>query len=114
MEKERVDVSEYANGKYIVCFCHSDHEIVPFWMYYGKRIRKNKVMLLFENFSDHFEECIYTDFAFTNGGKKCYFKCDEFGREINAKTFLGKELNPEFAYTFFTALERTFTAESQK
>ena len=25
-----------------------------------------------------------------------------------------EELNPEFAYTFFTALERTFTAELQK
>ena len=111
MEKERVDVSEYAYGKYIVCFCHSDHEIVPFWMYYGKKNRKNKVLLLFKNFADRFKDCIYTDFAFTNGGKKCYFKCDEFGKAITAKTFLGKELNPEYDYRSYIDSVMMFNVE---
>ena len=43
-------------------------------MYYGKNIRKNKVLMLFHNFADSFEKCIYTDYALVNNGKQALFK----------------------------------------
>lgn len=87
MEKERVGVSKYADGRFITCFCQSDHECVPFWMYYGKNERKAKVLLQFNNFADKFEDCIYVDYALTPDGKKCIFKTSENMKLINLQHF---------------------------
>lgn len=74
MEKERVGVSRFANRNFITCFCHLEHECIPFWMYYGGRKRRDKVLLRFPNFSSKIEECIHTDYAWTAEGKKCLFR----------------------------------------
>lgn len=83
MEKERVGVSEYANTRFITCFCQMEHECVPFWMYYGKKIRKNKVLMQFKNFASTFEDCIHTDYVFVKDNKKCVFKSEEYGILVN-------------------------------
>ncbi|MBD9037166.1 MAG: hypothetical protein EGR42_03270 [[Eubacterium] rectale] len=83
MEKERVGVSEYAKGRFITCFCQSDHECVPFWMYYGKEDRKAKVLLQFENFAESFTDYIYTDYALAPYKKKCIFKSSDNMQLIN-------------------------------
>lgn len=87
MEKERVGVSELASSRFITCFCHMDHESVPFWMYYGKNVRKNKVLMQFNNFANSFEDCIYTDYALVKDGKKALFKSDDYGRKVNGQYF---------------------------
>lgn len=84
VEKERIGVAEFANSRFITCFCQSDHELVPFWMYYGKKIRKNKIMMRFNNFASNFENCIYTDYALVAGKKKCAFISDELANIINS------------------------------
>lgn len=83
MEKERVGVSKFAGSRFITCFCQSDYECVPFWLNYGKNIRKNKVLMQFRNFAKCFEDCIYTDYAMVSGDKKCYFQSPEYGKAIN-------------------------------
>ncbi len=83
MEKERVGVSKFACSRFITCFCQIDHECVPFWMYYGKKIRKNKVLLQFSNFATNLENCIYTDYAFVKDGKKCFFESKYYENYIN-------------------------------
>lgn len=83
VEKERIGVTGFAKSRFITCFCQSDHELVPFWMYYGKNIRKNKIMMRFNNFASNFENCIYTDYALVEG-KKCAFISDELGNIINS------------------------------
>lgn len=87
MEKERVGVSELASSRFITCFCHMDHECVPFWMYYGKSIRKNKVLMQFNNFANSFEDCIYTDYALVKDGKKVLFKSDDYKGKVNGQYF---------------------------
>lgn len=84
MEKERVGVSKFAGSRFITCFCHTEQEFVPFWMYYGKEIRKNKVLLQFRNFALNFSECIKTDFALVKNNKKCFFQSEDYGKTINA------------------------------
>ena len=87
MEKERVGVSEFASSRFITCFCHMDHECVPFWMYYGKHVRKNKVLMQFRNFANSFENCIYTDYVLVKDGKRARFRTDEYKDEyFNEKT----------------------------
>ena len=44
----------------------------------------------------------------------CPYENDSRRADMKRMVERFEELNPEFAYTFFTALERTFTAESQK
>ena len=83
VEKERVGVTEFAHSRFITCFCQSDHELVPVWMYYGKKIRKNKIMMRFNNFASNIENCIYTDYALVADNKKCFFMSDEIGNIIN-------------------------------
>ena len=85
MEKERVGVSKFAGSRFITCFCQLDHECVPFWMYYGKDIRKDKVLMQFRNFSDRFEECFYTDYALVDDNKRCYFQSPDYGAAINSQ-----------------------------
>lgn len=83
MEKERVGVNEYAAGRFITCFCHMDHESVPFWMYYGKNIRENKVLMQFKNFANSFENSIYTDYVLVKDNKKVLCNSKEYGKKIN-------------------------------
>lgn len=83
MEKERVGVKDFAKGRFITCFCQSDHELVPFWMYYGKKVRKNKIMMRFNNFASNFENCVYTDYALVADNKKCAFMSEQLGNIIN-------------------------------
>ncbi len=86
VEKERIGITEYAHSRFITCFCHSSQEIIPFWMYYGKSVQENKIMLQFKNFAPKIEECFFTDYALVAGGKKCYFKSTEYGNAINHRT----------------------------
>ncbi|MCF0134180.1 MAG: hypothetical protein HUJ72_09965 [Blautia sp.] len=87
MEKERVGVSEYADGRFITCFCQSDHENVPFWMYYGKDKREEKVLLRFKNFAPSFADNIFIDYALTPDGRKCAFKSPDNLQLINRQHF---------------------------
>lgn len=91
MEKERVGVAEFAKNRFITCFCQSDHEIIPFWMYYGKKIRQNKVMLQFKNFANNIEGCLYMDFALVKDGKKCLFRGPEVKNIINGQFSSGSK-----------------------
>lgn len=87
MEKERVGISRYADGRFITCFCQSDHECVPFWMYYGKKDRKSKVLLQFKNFAGSFKDCVHTDYALTPDKKRCIFKTSANMKLINLQHF---------------------------
>ena len=91
VEKERVGISEFAKGRFITCFCHEDHECIPFWMYYGKHIRKNKILLQFQNFASKFEECIHTDYALVAENKKCLFNTSDYGKIVNSQYLPGFE-----------------------
>lgn len=87
MEKQRVGVSEFASSRFITCFTHSPQESVPFWMYYGKEVREEKVLLQFRNFAVNFEECVRTDFAKVKDNKLCFFRTPEYGSTINSQWF---------------------------
>lgn len=89
MEKQRVGVSEFAGSRFITCFAHTRHESVPFWMYYGKEIREEKVLLQFRNFAVNFEDCVRTDFAKVKNDKLCFFRTPEYGIAINNQWFSG-------------------------
>ena len=51
---------------------------------------------------------------FVRQKRLCPYENDSRRADMKRMVERFEELNPEFAYTFFTALERTFTAESQK
>lgn len=51
---------------------------------------------------------------FVRQKRQCPYENDSRRADMKSMVERFEELNPEFAYTFFTALERTFTAESQK
>ena len=85
MEKQRVGVSEFASSRFIVCFAHTHQECVPFWMYYGKDIREEKVLLQFRNFAVNFEDCVRIDFAKVKNDKLCFFKSPGYGVTINSQ-----------------------------
>ena len=87
MEKQRVGVSEFASSRFITCFTHTHQESVPFWMYYGKDIREEKVLLQFRNFAINFEKCVRTDFAKVKDDKLCFFRSPEYGSTINSRWF---------------------------
>ena len=85
MEKQRVGVSEYASSRFITCFSHTPQESVPFWMCYGKDVRKDKVLLQFKNFAVDFGNCIRTDFAKVKDNKLCFFRSPEYSAAINSQ-----------------------------
>lgn len=85
MEKQRVGVSEFASSRFITCFAHTHQESVPFWMYYGKDVRKDKVLLQFKNFAVNFEDCIRTDFAKVKDDKLCFFRSSEYDAVIDSQ-----------------------------
>lgn len=85
MESQRVGVSEFAGSRFITCFAHTNQESVPFWMYYGKDVRKDKVLLQFRNFAADFEKCIRIDFAKVKDDKLCFFKSEGYGKAINSQ-----------------------------
>ena len=87
MEKHRVGVSEFASSRFITCFTHSHQESVPFWMYYGKNIRRDKVLLQFRNFAADLESCIRLDFAKVKDNKLCFLGTSEYGLAINNQYF---------------------------
>lgn len=51
---------------------------------------------------------------FVRQKRQCPYENDSRRADMKRMVERFEELNSEFAYTFFTALERTFTAESQK
>jgi tRNA(Ile)-lysidine synthase TilS/MesJ len=51
---------------------------------------------------------------FVRPKRLCPYENDSRRADMKRMVERFEELNPEFAYTFFTALERTFTTESQK
>ena len=87
MEKQRVGVCEFASSRFITCFAHTHQESVPFWMYYGKDVREEKVLLQFRNFAVNFEDCVRTDFAKVKDDKLCFFRTPEYGSTINSQWF---------------------------
>ena len=54
MEKQRVGVC-VANSRFITCFAHT-HRKASFWMYYGKDVQEEKVLL--NSFCINFEDCV--------------------------------------------------------
>lgn len=68
-ESERNGVSDYADGKFIVCFSHDIHESVPFWLNYGGAPTQ-KVQLVFGNFmKDDPSQYFDTELASTETGE---------------------------------------------
>jgi len=101
MEKQRVGISQFANGRFITCFTHSEHEIIPFWMYYGGKNRERKVQMVFKNFSTSFDNCIYTDYAILPDNKKVFFYSPEYKHTLSTNCTLSemlgiKPINIEF------------------
>lgn len=82
-ESQRPGVAQFAGCQFITCFTHEPNESVPFWMYYGNTVKKDKVLLQFRNFAKNFDECIRTDFAIVKDNKRCFFKSPEYGKTIN-------------------------------
>ena len=84
MEKDRVGVNRFAGSRFITCFTQIEHECVPFWIYYGKKDRPNKLLFQFRNFATCLEECIFSDYALVEG-KKCLFNSPQTGQIINSQ-----------------------------
>lgn len=72
-EKERRGIEQYAASYYVACFCHCQHEIVPFWSLYGGKETKKKVLLRFENFSNKLDQVIDKSYALTSDSKRIFF-----------------------------------------
>ena len=96
MEKMRVGIEQFAGSKFITCFSHIDHELVPFWMNYGGTSRTQKILLKFKNFSTAFNESIYTDYALLDGDQKVFFESEELRKTVNQNGPIGQSrgLNP--------------------
>ena len=88
-EAKRKNIEHLANGRYITCFSHCQHEIVPFWQNYGGIDKKNKVLLRFKNFCDHLADVIETDYCLLPNGMKMYFNGFEYGRTVNNNGWMG-------------------------
>lgn len=100
-EKERVGVSQFAGGRFIICFSHADHESVPFWEYYGGSEKSKKVLLKFKNFANRFEECINTDYCLIADNKKLFFYSDEYQQTLRSNCTVGQmsglpQINKDF------------------
>lgn len=101
MEKQRVGISQFANGRFITCFTHSEHENVHFWMNYGGENKERKIQMVFKNFSTSFADCIFTDYAILPNGEKIFFYSSEYKRTLNANCTLSqmmgiKPINTDF------------------
>lgn len=72
-EKKRIAIERFAVSRYITCFSHIDHELVPFWAYYGGSERSTKILLKFKNFASNLENVLCTDYAWLPNGKKVFF-----------------------------------------
>lgn len=85
MERQRVNVSQYANGRFISCFSHISHESVPFWSLYGTE-KQTKLFLIFNNFSSFLAGAIHLDYCLLDGGAKAFFRSDEYTRTANTNS----------------------------
>lgn len=61
-EAKRRGVEQFAKYVFVSCFSNYQHEVVPFWLNYGKGENESKVLLKITNFSNDFENCFFTDF----------------------------------------------------
>ncbi len=89
-ERARVGISQFAGSRFITCFSHIDHEIVPFWMNYGGSNPSEKVILKFKNFTNNFYDVINTDYCLLDGDKKSFFYSDEYIQTINQNGVIGE------------------------
>lgn len=92
VEKARVGVEQFAGSKFITCFSHVDHEIVPFWTNYGGTDRTQKILLKFKNFTADFSATIHTDYALLDGDKKLFFESEELHKTINQNGPIGQSM----------------------
>lgn len=88
-EKKRVGVSQFAGSRFITCFSHKDNENVHFWYNYGGKERSKKILLKFNNFANHIEDAIHTDYCLLAGNKKAFFVSDEYQKTINQNGVFG-------------------------
>ena len=73
LKQKRKGLEDITGAYYVSCFCHDQHEIVPFWFMYGGDAPDNqKVLLRFKNFSCDFANVVNTDLAYTADRKKLY------------------------------------------
>lgn len=105
MEKSRVDVSQFAGSRFIACFCHNDQEKVPFWNLYGKKIKKNKVLLQFENFAVDLDKYLWTDYVFVNDGKKCFFQSNDYWEYLKKSLSQTEETAIDDEYDIRTCID---------
>lgn len=102
-EKERIGVSQFAGGRFITCFSHIDHESVPFWVYYGGNEKAKKVLLKFDNFARHINECINTDYCLITDDKKLFFYSDEYKQTLRNNCDFGQMIGlPQINTDFIT------------
>ena len=43
-EAKRKGIEQFAKGVFVACFCHEQHEIVPFWYTYGGDVKQDKLL----------------------------------------------------------------------
>lgn len=91
-EKARVCVEQFAGSKFITCFSHIDHEIVPFWTNYGGKDRTQKILLKFKNFASDFNAAFYTDYALLDGNKKLFFESENLHKTVNRNGLFGQNM----------------------
>ena len=91
MEKERVDIEQFAGSRFITCFSHNTNENVAMWKVYGNQKRPAKVLLQFKNFANDLKNCIYMDFGLVADNKKCFFNSQEYTKTVNQNGVLGRQ-----------------------
>lgn len=77
LEAKRKNIEHLAGAYFISSFTHCQHEIVPFWMYYGGAKKENKVRLRIKNFAMGFEERFFCDYCLASSGQKLFFDTPE-------------------------------------
>lgn len=102
MEKSRKGVERFAGSRFITCFTHMERECIPFWAYYGGNDKTKKIQLVFDNFTNRFEELFYLDYLLRDDCK-VFFDSEEYSRTINQNGVVGSSLGlPEINTDFDT------------
>ncbi len=92
-EARRKNVECFAGSRFIGCFSHCIHEIVPFWYNYGGTDNKRKVAIKVKNFCNNIKNTININYCLLPDGKKMFFYSDEYKYTLNRNGYLGQKSN---------------------
>lgn len=107
-ECKRNDIEKFSGSRFISCFSHCQHEIVPFWYNYGGTAKTQKVALRFDLTNRSLLDYVKTDYCITPSNRKCFFYSDEYHDTINHNGFRAnfghlKPINTD--YDLFTCVK---------